>query len=102
MYPVDQSKASPNEFHLDENGVLQPGLKETQHRILPNEQNLRAEYNALAEKSDAIAAAELEVEQKIQAAKDALEGEQQKLREERELFEKQRQEFERAQKAARK
>jgi predicted nucleic acid-binding Zn-ribbon protein len=101
VFPVDQAKASPNEFHIDEKGILQPGLKETQHRILPSEENLRAEFNALAEKSDAIAQAEAEVEAKIQAAKDALENEQQKLRDERALFEAQVAEFNKKNKAGR-
>lgn len=89
---------SPNEFHLEEiNGVmvLQPGLKETQHRVLPGTEQVRAQLAELDAKSEQIANAEAEIELRVQAAKDAMEAEQQKLRDERKLFEAQVAEFNR-------
>lgn len=93
---------SPNEFHFEEvNGVmvLQPGLRETQHRVLPGIEQVRAQLAELDAKSEQIANAEAEIEAKVQAAKDGLEEEQQKLRDERKLFEAQVAEFNRQKKA---
>lgn len=90
----------PNDFHLDEKGILQPGLKETAHRIMPTAEQLSEVSAKLDRKAEAIETAEAEIEAKVQAAKDSLEGEQQKLRDERELFERQVAEFNKKQKQA--
>lgn len=87
------ANASPNEFHLGEDGSLQPGLKETQHRPLPSAEQTRAKLEELDTKTEEVAAAERAIEQKVADAKEAIKQDEERLRVDREEFEKERAAF---------
>lgn len=93
MYPAP-ARSSPNEFHMAADGkTLEPGLKETQFRVLPSAEQTREKLEELDKKTAEVQAAEAAIGVKVAAAKAELEKEEARLRKEREDFEEERAAF---------